>query len=425
MSPDGGLSEPVVLRETGMGHWTGGPGHLQARRQILHHDDGQPFAFESLPDRLRGQRRWPAGPLPRAASRRRSWSTPTARTEAWGILPTSSGRILTATGFAIIILKLTREAATCGETSTWTACSLTGTSCRCPGPTRHFVEAPARPDAWGWADEAEYQVRVHAVGRRRPAQNSDAGGLHRRNEPRARSRTPRFASATGTRATASASEIAGGQMACSACPAGVASALASRRRTCLTASIRTTRCTRCGWRSAAESSTCSWTTWASFYGLETGPAAGEIGARGAGRVGYVAFSRHVGQRGDFEHLPRGARPGGRGDVPARFGGRRERRPPVGELRLPPGGRHAPGPRRGRRAGPFALGKASASATASTLIPSGRSPCAGGAGIPRGRGLRVFAFKSGVYEAYRRPGVQPRPAWSWGAWRWARACRAFP
>jgi hypothetical protein len=297
MTPGGVLSEPVVLRETGMGHWTEGPGIFKRGGKYYITMTGNHLLSRAYRIDYAVSDVGPLGPY--RVPEQKTLLVNTDR--AHGSLGHSSNVIgpdLDSYWICYHNFEIDERGRHVRRNVNLDRMLFNGDKLSVSGPTRHFAEAPARPDAWGWADEAEHQAAFtpwnDGVRLITPTPEDFTAEINLTPGPRAevcfgyRDEGDRFGVG-----------IEGGQMRVVRVSGG-RSALLAARKLFDVFDQDAMHAVRLEMRGGKLNLLLD--HMGQLFGLETGPAAGQIGARGARRVGYVAFSRHVGQRGDFEHF---------------------------------------------------------------------------------------------------------------------------
>lgn len=165
------------------------------------------------------------------------------------------------------------------------------------GPTRHVVEAPHLPDFFGWADDSAFERAFVRWG--------DGVQL---NGTLGESFTAEVCLVPGERAevclgyadedNTAGVELTGSAIALYRIENGRKTILAQKAlfdgfNACAMHTLRL-ECRRGRINVLVDTMT-------QFADADVGAQCGRLGARGAARVSYMAFTRHVGQRSDFEH----------------------------------------------------------------------------------------------------------------------------
>ncbi len=297
MSPDGQMSEPTVLSETGMGHWTEGPGIFKRYGKYYITMTGNHLLSRAYRIDYAVSDIGPLGPYRVPGQKTLLVNTDRAH----GSLGHSSNMIgpdLDSYWICYHNFEIDEKGRHVRRNVNLDRMLFNGDKLMVSGPTRHFAEAPRRPDAWGWADEEAYADAFTpwdgGVRLKTPAPEDFTAEVNLVPGPSGevcfgyRDEDNRY----GVR-------IESGRLDVFRVSGGQRAALASKElfEGFDENALHTVRLEARGGKLNLLLDHMG-----QLYGLETGRLAGEIGARGAVRISYVAFSRHVGQRGDFEHF---------------------------------------------------------------------------------------------------------------------------
>lgn len=297
MTPDGVVGDPTVLRETGMGHWTEGPGIFKRGGKYYITMTGNHLLSRAYRIDYAVSDIGPLGPY-----RIPSQKTLLVNTDrAHGSLGHSSNVIgpdLDSYWICYHNFEIDASGRHVRRNVNLDRMLFNGDKLSVSGPTRHFTQAPARPDAWGWVDEPDSAAAFEHV---------DGAVLLRTPAPE--SFTAEVNLVPGASAEACFGyvdednrfgvRIEGGNLLVLIKDGGRETVLASKKlfdgfdeNVLHTVRIEA----RLGRTNVLIDHMLQ------LQGVETGPVPGRIGARDATRVSYVAFSRHVGQRSDFLHF---------------------------------------------------------------------------------------------------------------------------
>ena len=297
MALDGTMSEPTALSGTSMGHWTEGPGIFKRAGKYYITMTGNHLLSRAYRIDYAVSDAGPLGPY--RVPHQKTLLVNTDR--AHGSLGHSSNTIgpdLDSYWICYHNFEIDAEGKHTRRNVNLDRMLFNGEKLMVSGPTRHPVEAPHRPDAYGWADDPA------SAGAFIPL---DGGVLLAASAPD--DFTAEINLAPGARAEACfgwrdefnyfSARIEGGALTVNRISGGTPAQLASKQ---LFDGFDENALHAVRLESRGGKLNLLLDHMSQFYGLEAGAMAGRIGARGAVRVSYVAFSRHVGQRGDFEHF---------------------------------------------------------------------------------------------------------------------------
>lgn len=297
LTPDGQVAEPVAIRGTDMGHWTEGPGIFKRGGKYYITMTGNHLLSRAYRVDYAVSDQGPLGPYRMPGQKTLLVNTDRAH----GSLGHSSSVIgpdLDSYWICYHNFEIDERGRHTRRNANLDRMLFNGDKLMVSGPTRCFVEAPKRPDAYGWADEEVYSevflpwddgVRLIACA--------------------PESYTAEVNIVPGVRAEVCFSYrdegnygailIDGGMVAVSVFKDGERTQILEKP---LFQGFNSDAMHTVRLEMRRGSLNLLIDQMGQVYGLETSLASGQIGARGVARISYLAFSRHVMQRGDFEHF---------------------------------------------------------------------------------------------------------------------------
>jgi xylan 1,4-beta-xylosidase len=297
MGPDGSMGEAVVMEGTGMGHWTEGPGIFKRQGKYYITMTGNHLLSRAYRIDYAISDTGPLGPY--RVPRQKTLLVNTDR--AHGSLGHSSNTIgpdLDSYWICYHNFEINDRGQHTRRNVNLDRMLFNGEKLAVSGPTRHFAQAPQMPDAYGWADDAQYADSFIPW--------SDGVQL---KAPAPEQFTAEVWLVPGARAEVCFGHqdadnygfllLEDGQLTLGEIALGAARTIAQRRLfEGFDAQVPHT--VRLEMRAGRLNVLIDQMN--QIEGAPVGPRPGRFGARGAARIGHMAFSRHVAQRGDFEHF---------------------------------------------------------------------------------------------------------------------------
>ena len=292
MTPDGDMGKAVPIKGSGMGHWTEGSGIFKRNGKYYITMTGNHLLSRAYRIDYAISDESPMGPY--RVPKQKTLLVNTDR--AHGSLGHSSNTIgpdLDSYWICYHNFEIDAQGKHVRRNVNLDRMLFNGEKLMVSGPTRHFVEAPKLPDARGWADDDQYADAFIAWG--------DGVQLMK---PAPGSFTAEINIVPGERAEIGFGYVDEKHYGAVIIEGEKVSVLKNGKSIAEAKLMQgfdadRLHAVRLELRNGLLNVLIDHTN--KLNDIEIGEMPGQIGARGAKRISYVAFSRHVGQRSDFEH----------------------------------------------------------------------------------------------------------------------------